>query len=202
LSPGDQEIFTRDEMIRLFDLDKVSRSAANFDIAKLAWVNQQHMMRAQLEELAPRLAEQLVRRGRAPTNGPPLTLAAQALRERSKTTAEMADQAAIYYGELGDYGAAAAAQLQAGRETLTLLLEAFTALAHWTEQSTQRAVEEVAARAGLKLGKVAQPLRAALTGQTASPPIGTTLVLVGRKRSLERISRALRHIDGLRGDHG
>src|SRR5690606_21772716 len=73
-SHGDQELFTVDELIRLFDLANVSRSAASFDPLKLLWVNQQHMMRAPANRLAPLLAEQLRRHGLAPENGPPLEL--------------------------------------------------------------------------------------------------------------------------------
>jgi glutamyl-tRNA synthetase len=195
-SHGDQEIFTRQEMIELFDLDNVSRSASAFDPTKLAWVNQQHLMRAPTNELTKLLGEQLRRRGRRLGDGPPLELTINALRERSKTLGEMADRALCYYGELGAYDAdAAKAQLSAAAyQPLSALRDVLGGLENWTEQSTQAAVDQVARDLGIKIGKVAQPLRVALTGQVASPPIGVTLELVGRERALERIDRALRFI--------
>src|SRR5690606_6637684 len=98
-SYGDQEIFTIDELIRYFDLDGVSGSSASFDPMKLLWVNQQHMMRAPVEQIAPLLEAQLRRQGLDPRNGPPLDLTIEALRERSQTIVEMAERAHCYYEE-------------------------------------------------------------------------------------------------------
>jgi glutamyl-tRNA synthetase len=196
-SHGDQEIFTREEMIALFDLANVNKSAASFDTAKLSWVNQQHMMRTPPERIGPLLAEQITALGLDPSAGPPTELVVEAFRERSQTLAEMATKARCYYVTEIEYDPAATkAQLQpSARPALASLRESLAALQEWTEASTQQVVEAVAAELGLKLGKVAQPLRVALTGQTASPPIGATLVLVGRERALARIDRALEIID-------
>jgi glutamyl-tRNA synthetase len=194
---GDQEIFSRDEMIELFDLGRVSRSAANFDPAKLLWVNQQHLMKAPAAQVAALLAAQLEREGVETAGGPPLELSVEALRERSQTVVEMAERARCYYKEYEelDPGAARTHLEPAARPVLAALKTAFAELPDWTERSTQAAVEAVAKTLAIKLGKVAQPLRVALTGQAASPGIGTTLVLVGRKRTLVRIDRALDYID-------
>jgi glutamyl-tRNA synthetase len=195
-SHGDQEIFTVDEMIRLFDLDKVSRSAANFDPMKLLWVNQQHIQRTPAAELAELLPAQLARQGLDPGNGPALTLTADALRERSQTLLEMAEQAHCYYEDYEEFDEKSAkAHLRPVAADLLLgVRQALAALEDWTEQITQQAVERVAEGQGVKLGKVAQPLRVALTGRAASPGIGTTLVLVGKTRALARIDRALAYI--------
>jgi glutamyl-tRNA synthetase len=196
-SHGDQEIFTIPEMVQHFGLESVSSSAARFDLQKLSWVNQQHMLKASPERLAGLLREHLEKKGLRPADGPPLELVVTALRERSQTLVEMAERARCYFAEYEDFDPAAAkAQLiPAARPILGALRDAFAALPEWSEQSTQAAVEAVAAQLGVKLGKVAQPLRVALTGQAASPGIGTTLVLVGRERALRRIERALRRID-------
>ena len=196
-SHGDQEIFTRTEMIRYFDLDRVSGSAARFDPAKLLWVDEQHIQRAPRETLVPLLEERLKAQGLDPADGPPLELTVEAFRERSRTMVEMADRAHCYYTDFEEFDAKSAKQhlRPVARGTLTALVDALAALDVWTEQSTQQAVESVAEELGVKLGKVAQPLRVALTGQAASPGIGTTLVLVGRERTLERIERAIRYID-------
>jgi glutamyl-tRNA synthetase len=193
---GDREIFTLDEMIEVFDLAKVSRSAARFDPLKLLWVNQQHIQTAPAGALASLLQEQLARQGLDPANGPPLERTVEALRERSQTLLEMAERAHCYYEEYEafDENSAGAHLTPAAREPLTALRSAFAGLPDWTSESTEAAVKAVAEGLGLKLGKVAQPLRVALTGTAASPGIGTTLVLVGRERALARIDRALGYI--------
>ncbi|HEX5418470.1 MAG TPA: glutamate--tRNA ligase [Gammaproteobacteria bacterium] len=196
-SHGDQEIFTVEEMIRLFDLDKASRSAATFDPAKLLWVNQRHIQTAPQAQLEALLRGQLEKQGLDPANGPPLALTIEALRERSQTLLEMAEQAHGYYEEYEEFDAkSATAHLRpVARPLLTGVREALAGLEEWTEGATQQAVEQVAEAHRVKLGKVAQPLRVALTGRAASPGIGTTLVLVGKARTLERIDRALVYID-------
>jgi glutamyl-tRNA synthetase len=198
-SHGDQEIFTVDELIRYFDLDKVSRSAASFDPMKLLWVNQQHLMAAPAGQLAPLLAEQLERQGLDAANGPPLELTIEALRERSQTMAEMAERAHCYYEEFEAFDEKAAQQhlKPAAQEVLAALRDALAGVGEWSEPALEQAVNGVAERLGLKLGKVAQPLRIAITGQAASPGIGTTLVLVGRERTLNRLAKAEGFIEGL-----
>ncbi len=196
-SHGDREIFTLDEMVDLFGLKAVSRSAARFDPPKLLWVNHQHIQSAGAGRLADLLADQLRARGVDPAAGPPLAVAVEALRERSQTVKEMAERAHCYYAEYDEFDAKSAkAHLRpVARSALTAVQEELGALEDWTEESTQAAVETAAGRLDLKLGKVAQPLRVALTGQAASPGIGTTLVLVGRERTRNRIDRALAFID-------
>jgi glutamyl-tRNA synthetase len=196
-SHGDQEIFTREEMIRLFDLAQVSRSAANFDPVKFLWVNQQHIAAAPSAELVPILDAELRMKNIDPGNGPALELTVEALRERSETMVEMAERARCYYEDYEDFDSKSAkAHLRpVARDVLVAVRDRLASLSDWTEASTQAAVESAADGLELKLGKVAQPLRVALTGQAASPGIGTTLLLVGQKRALSRIDRALTYID-------
>ncbi|HEY8520993.1 MAG TPA: glutamate--tRNA ligase [Gammaproteobacteria bacterium] len=196
-SHGDQEIFSVDELIEHFDLDRVSRSAASFDPKKLLWVNQQHIMRAPEQQLVALLAEQLERQGVDPANGPPLALTVAALRERSQTMREMAEQAHCYYQEIEqlDPKAARTHLTPAAHGVLAALADALGGLDDWSEAPIEQAVHGVAERLGLKLGKVAQPLRVAVTGRAASPPIGITLVLAGKERTLRRIARALEWVE-------
>jgi glutamyl-tRNA synthetase len=184
-------------MVSAFDLGKVSRSAAKFDPRKLLWVNHQHIQSAPAKELAVLLREQLAVQGLDPNNGPPLEIAVEALRERSQTTLEMAERAHCYYQdyESFDEKSAKAHLRPVARDVLASVRQALADLADWTEESTESAVGAVAGELELKLGKVAQPLRVALTGTAASPGIGVTLMLVGRDRSLARIDRALDYID-------
>src|SRR5690606_37680447 len=152
-SYGDQEIFTVDELIKLFDLDRVSRSAASFDPKKLLWVNQQHMMMTPVEQLVPLLEEQLRRQGADPASGPPLELAVTALRERSQTIVEMAERAHCYYAELETFDQKAAqTHLKAeAREVLVALKQALAGMGEWSETAIEEAVKQVAEGLGLKL---------------------------------------------------
>jgi len=203
-SHGDQEIFSLDEMKTLFDLDHVSRSAANFDPAKLLWVNQQHLQTAPEHELAELLGEHLTRQGLDPANGPPLARAVAALRGRSQTLRDMAEQAHCYYQEFEEFDAKSAqAHLKpTTRAGLIAVRQALTDLGEWSGEAAEAAVKDVAVRLELKLGVVAQPLRVALTGRAASPGIGDTLELVGRTRAQHRIDRALRYIETHAGAAG
>jgi glutamyl-tRNA synthetase len=194
---GDKEIFTREEMIAAFDLASVSGSAARFDVQKLLWVNHQHIQTAPANELAGLLAEQLQTQGLDPANGPSLEVTVEALRERSQTTLEMAERAHCYYEEFEAFDQKSAKEhlRPVTRNVFEALKTAFASLDDWTDVLTESAVATVAENLGLKLGKVAQPLRVALTGSAASPGIGTTLLLVGRERTLARIDRARAFID-------
>ena len=194
---GDKEIFAREEMIAAFDLPKVSRSAARFDTAKLLWVNHQHMQLTPAGALAPMLGTQLAAQGLDVAHGPPLDSAVEALRERSQTMLEMAGLARCYYEEYETFDEKSAKEhlRPMARSVLVTTRSALAGLADWTEAANEAAVAAVAGSLGLKLGKVAQPLRVALTGRAASPGIGATLVLVGRERALARIDRAIAWID-------
>lgn len=195
-SHGDQELFSRDEMIALFDLDEVNHAASTFDFEKLKWVNHQHLVRTPARDLAPLLAAQLRRQGLDPNDGPPLEYTVDALRERGQTIAEIAERAHCYYEEFEAYDQKSAHQhlRPVAAQPLQQARDALAAVADWTEADTQAAIERAAEALGLKLGKVAQPLRVALVGQAASPGIGVTLVLVGRDRALKRIDKALSYI--------
>jgi glutamyl-tRNA synthetase len=195
-SLGDQEIFSRSDMIRLFDIANVSRSAANFDPAKLRWVNQQHIIDADTGALAALLESELERRSVDVAAGPPADAVVEALRERAQTIVEMADKALCYFADFDEFDPKSA-KTHLRPVALPLLAELRRALAEtdvWTIERTQTVVESVAEMHDVKLGKLAQPLRVALTGQAASPGIGVTLALVGRERALQRIDRAIEYI--------
>jgi glutamyl-tRNA synthetase len=192
-SHGDQEIFSRDELVRLFDLGAVQRSAARFDLEKLNWLNQHYIKETPIDRLAAELAPHLAAVG--VSGAPPERVAAvaDAFRERAKTLRDMAEKARVYLSDEVAYEPKAVQkQLQPAAEPLLRSLRAaLAALSAWTAEATQSVVEQVATAAGVGLGKVAQPLRVALTGDVSSPGIGTTLELVGRERALTRIDRAL-----------
>jgi glutamyl-tRNA synthetase len=204
-SHGDQEIFSVAQMIEHFDLAHVQRAAASFDADKLLWLNQQHLMAAASARLLPLLAEQLQRLGVDMSQGPPLEAVVAAMQPRSRTVLEMAEQSVCYFRDFEEFEAKSAKNhlRPVSRAALAAAREQLAALDSWDEPTTEAAVGAAAASKDLKLGKVAQPLRVAVTGRAASPGIGATLALVGREASLRRIDKALAYIDAREaGDQG
>ncbi len=192
-SHGDQEMFTREEMIELFDVTDVNRAASVFNPDKLAWLNQQYIMAADVERLAPLLAEQLEKRGIDPSQGPDIVEVVRAQHERARTLAEMAEISEFIYRDFQDYDVKAAKKhlRPVALEPLQKVREALAALDDWQPEALHRVVQEVAEALDIKMGKVAQPLRVAVVGRAASPGIDVTLHLVGREACLRRIDRAI-----------
>jgi len=195
---GDREIFSADEMIELFDLAALNKSAAHFDPAKLLWTNQQHVRAAPRPRLAELLGAHPEQRGLNPAAGPPLADTAAAFAERAQTLQEMADKSAWLYADFDDYDPAAAKKhlRPAAAPALQALREAFAAIADddWNAAAINRAIESVLEAQKLTLGRIAQPLRVAISGAAATPPIDATVQLTGRARTLSRIERALEWI--------
>ncbi len=198
-SHGDQEIFALDELIKLFDVTNVHSSAASFDPQKLQWLNQHYLKTADPAHVAHHLSWHLGRLGVDPASGPALPEVVVAQRERAKTLAEMAQNSAFFYQDPAGYDPKdAAAHLRpeiAG--PLSDLRARFVALSDWTAPALHEAVNAVATAHGLKLGKLAQPLRVAVTGRALSPPIDITLALTGRERVLKRLDAALAYLSRL-----
>lgn len=197
-SNGDQEIFSIEEMVRLFDVTQVHSSAAAFNPEKLLWLNQHYIKTADPAHVARHLSFHLGRLGVDPASGPELTEVVMAQRERARTLVEMAQNSVCFYQEPADYDAKDAAT-HFKPEALAPLADLRTRLeqlASWTQTALHDAVNAVATTHGLKLGKIAQPLRVAMTGRAVSPPIDVTLVLIGRERVLARLDRALAHFGG------
>ena len=191
---GDQELFDVDEMVQAFSLDGVNESAASFDPDKFLWVNEQWLRRVPSARLAPLLATFL--EGDDLEGGPPLEEIVEVQRHRASTLVEMAEKSQFIYREPEGYAPKAARQHLRGvaLPVLQRLQERLEALAEWTVETTQATVESVADELQLKMGKVAQPLRVAVTGEAASPGIGQTLALIGRKNTLRRLDRAVNFI--------
>jgi glutamyl-tRNA synthetase len=192
-SHGDQEVFSLDEMVKLFSIDDVNRKAAAFDHEKLNWLNQHWMRALPAADVVPQLQYQFDRLGIDTSNGPPLEdiLAVQA--ERVKTLAEMAEQSRIFFEDFSEFDANAAKKhlRPVAAEPLQALREALRAVDSWQPEPLNAAVHGTAERLGQGLGKIAQPLRVALTGAGMSPSIDATLWLTGRERSLARLDLAL-----------
>jgi glutamyl-tRNA synthetase len=197
-SHGDQEIFSLDELIRLFDISDVNKSASSFNPEKLLWLNQHYIKEAPAARLAIDLQWQLERLGVDCSQGPSLEAVAEAYRERAKTLHEMAQASVFFFQDFESYHEKAAAQhLGAGSLTaLQALRDALAALLDWRPEAIHELVNGVAESLGLKMGKVAQPLRVAVSGGPVSPPIDVTVALLGQAATLARLERAIRHASG------
>ena len=191
-SHGDQEFFTRDEMIAAFDIKDVNKSASAFNGDKLLWLNQQHIMKAPLETLVAALKAQLAMQGVVTDDDTLLAGVVEAQRERAKTMKEMAGSSLFFFREPVADEKAVAKHLTA--EALVLLGELRASLAlvsDWTAAAIHDELMVFATARSLGLGKVAQPLRVTLCGGTISPPIDATVALLGRDCVLTRLDRAL-----------
>ncbi|MDG4597297.1 MAG: glutamate--tRNA ligase [Candidatus Contendobacter sp.] len=192
-SHGDQEIFSLDEMVERFDLDGCNKAASAINPSKLIWLNKHYLKTLEPAHVARHLSWHIGQLGIDPSEGPALPEVVRAFAERSDTLQGMAQAASFLYQEFETYDAKAASKnlTAAAKAPLQAVNRAFSILAEWRAESIHAAVNRVAEENGLALGKVAQPLRVAVCGTAVSPPIDITLELLGRRRTLARIERAL-----------
>jgi glutamyl-tRNA synthetase len=192
-SHGDQEVFTREEMIAAFDIHDVNKAASAFNPEKLLWLNQQHMVRAEPGSLVPHLRAQLRRLGVDSDDQKLLEGVIIAQRERAKTLKEMAQNSRFFFVEAIEVDPKAAAKHLAadGVQVLAKVRAQLAALPEWTTAAIHAALNDLATSLQSGLGKIAQPVRVAVTGTAVSPPIDATLFLLGRERTLARMDAAL-----------
>ena len=197
-SHGDQEFFTTDEMIAAFDLAGIGRSPARFDFTKLENVNGHYMRAAADADILEALETILPEVGEA--HGAPLVLspdlkakfltAMPGLKERAKTLIELLDSAYYLYAVRPlNFDAKAESLLdETARKRMGALATVLAALPDWTVEATEASVRSFADAEGAKLGQIAQPLRAALTGRGTSPPIFDVMIVLGREETLARLA--------------
>ena len=196
-SSGDQEIFTLDEMISSFDIQNVNRAASSFDSDKLKWLNQHYIKASDSAQLVALLSDRLKGRGIDVSGGPPVDDVVSALRERAQTLGEMADKSEYFFSDFEDYDTKAAQKhlRPIVRDMLADVRSRLSVVEPWRAELIHAQVIATVEDYDAKLGKLAQPLRVAVSGTAATPPIDETLLLVGKARTLERIDRALVFID-------
>jgi glutamyl-tRNA synthetase len=196
-SHGDQEFFTRAELIKAFDIEHIGRSAGIFDIEKLQAINADHIQASTASDLVDPLRPFLKDRGIEIEEGDYINSVIETLQPRSKTLADMADAAMFYYLDDIIYEEKAARKFlkSAALEPLRLLVEKLASSADYTEKSLENAFKAVMDQTGLKLGKIAQPVRVALTGKTASPGIFEIIAILGPDRVIPRLGKAIRFIE-------
>jgi glutamyl-tRNA synthetase len=190
-SHGDQEYFSIGDMVRLFDIADVNKSASTFDVNKLMWLNQQHMMHAPPADLVPALRWQLNREGVVVDDDSKLLQIVLALRERTKTLREMASGSLFFFRAPEAYDQKAVRK-HVTPDVLPLLTEAqgsLGGLEEWSAAAIHERLNGIAAAHQVPMGKLAQPIRLAVCGGTVSPPIDATLAILGKAESLRRMAK-------------
>lgn len=202
---GDQEIFTREELIQYFSLAEINKAAAVFDPEKLLWLNA-HYLRALpadrlLHELMPHLVREGIVKASEEVDRAYVARAVDSVRERSKTLVEMAQWLRFYLIDHIIYDEKAAAKFltPAQAPLLTLLTQRLADLASFDEVAIEHVFQGMIAEQGVKLGEIAQPARVALTGGTVSPGIYEVMAILGRERVLSRLRNALTWISSRGG---
>lgn len=197
-SHGDREIFSMDELVELFDIGDVHKAPARFDTDKLAWINQQHLKTESPAVLATELRWHLQRLQLDVTSGPDPADVVAALCERVQTLAEMAERARIWYEPVTEWDTKAVRkhlQSATAPQALRAARQALADMPDWAPEPIHAMVRDVAAQLDVGMGKVAQPLRVAMTGTQVSPSIQDTICLCGRETALARIDAALKQAD-------
>jgi len=195
-SHGDQEIFSVDEMVALFDIKDVNRKASALNTDKLDWLNQHYMKNLPPAEVAKHLAWHFEDQDIKREKGPALEDLVSVQAERVKTLKEMALQSRVFFEAYTEFDPPAAKKhlRPVVAEALQLMLANLQTQQDWTPGPLHEVIDRVAAELEVGMGKVAQPLRVALTGCGVSPSIDKTLWLMGKQRSLEGIGKALEFI--------
>ena len=195
-SSGDQEMFSREEMIQRFELNAINKGAASFNLDKLLWFNQQYLKTSDAGQVAEQLAWQFDNMQIDTTSGPTLKDVVTCQAERCKTLVEMAEKSQFFYQSVDEYDAKAVKKFLTIDilPAITDMRDQFASLMDWSAPAIHDIIKNTAESYDFKLGKLAQPLRIFLTGGTVSPPIDATLELLGQSRVLERLEKGIAYI--------
>jgi glutamyl-tRNA synthetase len=198
-SHGDQEFFTVEELIEKFSLENIGKSAGIFDPDKLQALNGDHIQAMTPAQLVPHLLPFMTSEGYTTEAGPYIEAVIETLQPRSKTLVEMAKAARFYYTDPIVYEEKAAKKFlkAAALEPVRLLTEKLKALKSFDEEALETVFKAVMDETGLKLGKIAQPVRVALTGTTVSPGIFEIISVLGPQKVIARLEAAIVHMNAL-----
>ncbi|WP_394176583.1 glutamate--tRNA ligase [Thalassotalea litorea] len=196
-SHGDQEIFSREEMIELFDLTGCNRAPSAFNTEKLIWVNQHYMKSLDPEYVASHLQWHMNAQGINTENGPALPEVVKVQADRVKTLKEMAEISRYFYEEYQEFDEKAAKKHLRGvaKAPLELVKAKLAAISEWTPENIQAAINGTAEELEVGMGKVGMPLRVASTGGGNSPSLDVTLALLKPEQIQSRIDKAIAFID-------
>lgn len=192
-SSGDQEIFSREEMIKLFSLNAVSKSASAFNTDKLLWLNHHYINTMPAEYVATYLQWHIEQANIDTRTGPELADLVRLLGERCKTLKEIAESCRYFYEEFDKFDADAAKKhlRPVARQPLEVVRDKLAALTEWTAENVHHAIQATADELEVGMGKVGMPLRVAVTGAGQSPGLDVTVHAIGKTRSVARINKAL-----------
>lgn len=192
-SHGDQEIFSLDELVQLFDLSACNRAPSAFNTDKLIWLNQHYMKTLPVDVVAAQLAWHIADQQLDTATGPAITEVIAVQAERVKTLKEMVEVSRYFYEDFAEFEENAAKKHLRGvaAEPLALVQAKLSELTDWTTEAVHQQINAAAEQLGLGMGKVGMPLRVAVTGGGNSPALDVTLTLIGKERCLARIEMAL-----------
>jgi glutamyl-tRNA synthetase len=198
-SYGDQEEFTREELIEKFSLEAVGRSAAAINPGKLDWLNAQYIKKIELDELIQSVLPLIEAKGYSNIHPDLLRKAVLSLKERVKTLVELAELSEFYFCEEIAYDEKAAGKFL-NQETLFMFNQAIPSLLNESVLEKERVhglIQQLAETRGEPLVRIAQPIRVALTGRTVSPPIDEVMEVLGKAEVVKRLQKAVEYIKGV-----
>lgn len=197
-SYGDEEIFSRDDLVEKFSIENVGRSAGVFNPDKLLWLNAHYIKNGDPVRLAGLLLPFLAEQGVDPATGPDLAAVVKTLQERARTMLELADGAVFYYRREFDYDEQAAAKFLKPEVAplYEALLAKLTALSSFSHDGIEAAFKEFCEEQGIKMGQIGPPVRIALCGGTTSPSIYEVMEVLGAAETRRRLERALTKLRG------
>ncbi len=196
-SHGDQEIFSREDMIKLFSFDSVHTSAAVFDPDKLSWLNEHYIKNTPPEKLAGFLEPFLINSGILEEGhglgAPEIARVIPSLNQRAKTLVEMAEKSAFYFKKNVEFDEKAKAKFLTAesRPLLEKTIAGLSGVVNFSAEEVEALFKQIVEEEGTKLGKLAQPVRVALTGTTVSPGIYDVILLLGKEETLKRLENAI-----------
>ncbi|MBU3696775.1 glutamate--tRNA ligase [Dechloromonas sp.] len=188
-SHGDDEVFSRQQFVEWFDLDHITASAAQFNTEKLLWLNQQYMKQTPPDELATEVAKRLAARGVDTGNGPSLAQAVALYVDRCNTLNTLADAVEVFYTTVTPNPELLAQHLSNEARPALVDFAAGIASVAWETPAINALIKETVTKHGLKMPKLAMPLRVILTGQAQTPSVDAVITLIGREGVLAALSR-------------
>ena len=198
-SKGDQEIFSIDEMISEFDLQSVNKSATTINPKKLLWLNQHYIKNSDNEKLIFMLNSFFDDMNILTDTGPDLSDLVSVQKERIETVKDLAEQSVFFYKDFKKYDEKMSKKYlkPALLKPFRVLYDEFDNDACWDNETIKSILNKLAEKFDIKIGKLAQPLRVAITGKNISPSIYDTVRLLGREKTLKRLSNAIKFIESL-----
>jgi glutamyl-tRNA synthetase len=190
-SHGDQEIFSLDEIVELFDLKDINKAPASFNEEKLLWLNQEYIKNANTEYLIEQLDWHLQHQNLSTDNGPNLAQVVGALQQRSKTLVAMVEGMKMFYQEFEQFDEKIADKQFKNKAPLKLLLDKLSQLDIWKADDIKTIIKQVCDELNIGFGKVGQPFRLALSGDGNAGNIDLVAELIGKTTTLQRLTRAI-----------